>query len=285
MTKYGEKGKGSGGSTEDEATPQDGRAVVVHRSGRDHNLQSTQFPMFTRSNYGEWSILMKVILQARYLWEAVTVGTEVFRDERSAMEVILRSVPLKLVPVLGAKKTAKDAWDALKSMRMGSVAVREARAQGLCKEFEAFGFRSGETIDDCVVRLTTLVGKMVDQSEVVTEGKMVCKFLRAVPRQFALVAYTIESTVDLDTTSIEDIAGRLKGAEERLAQAPAASFCSLRQNGVPGPNAATATDPAAVAAANRAVAGSAARGKPRPNLPLLSRQERRACQGSMPLLR
>ncbi|XP_014751620.1 uncharacterized protein LOC106865632 [Brachypodium distachyon] len=174
MTKYGEKGKGSGGSAEDEATPQDGGSVVVHRSGRDHNLQSTQFPMLTRSNYGEWSILMK--------------------------------------------KTAKDAWDALKSMRMGSAAVREVRAQGLCKEFEAFGFRSGETIDDRIMRLTTLVGKMADQGEVVTEGKMVRKFLRAVPRQFALVAYTMDTTIDLDTTSIEDIAGRLKGAEERLAQ-------------------------------------------------------------------
>lgn len=192
--------------------------MVVHRSGCDAGFQSTTFPVLIRSNYGEWSILMKVILQARFLWDAIETGTEIIGDERSAMEAILRGVPKELVPALGAKKTAKEAWDALKSMRMGSDAVREAKAQGLAKEFEAFKFWDGECIDECAVRLATLVTWLAEHGETLSEGKVVRKFLRAVPRKFSLVAYTIESTVNLDTTSLEEISGRLKAAEERLEQ-------------------------------------------------------------------
>jgi len=35
---------------------------------------SANYPMLTRTNYVEWAVLMQVMLEARYLWEAVSVS-------------------------------------------------------------------------------------------------------------------------------------------------------------------------------------------------------------------
>jgi hypothetical protein len=36
---------------------------------------SGQFPLFTETNYTNWSSMMRVMLRARGLWTAVTEGT------------------------------------------------------------------------------------------------------------------------------------------------------------------------------------------------------------------
>ena len=46
---------------------------VVKKTVRD--VGGAQYPMLTRTNYAEWVVLMKVMLKARRLWAAVTVGT------------------------------------------------------------------------------------------------------------------------------------------------------------------------------------------------------------------
>jgi len=44
----------------------------VKKTLRD--VGGAQYPMLTRTNYAEWVVLMKVMLKARRLWAAVTVG-------------------------------------------------------------------------------------------------------------------------------------------------------------------------------------------------------------------
>ena len=46
------------------------------------------WPMLTRANYHEWSLLMKVKLQARGLWEAVVYGDVIYEDDRRALEAL-----------------------------------------------------------------------------------------------------------------------------------------------------------------------------------------------------
>ena len=38
-------------------------------------VSSTSWPMLTHTNYGEWSVTMKVKLRARRLWNAIDKGT------------------------------------------------------------------------------------------------------------------------------------------------------------------------------------------------------------------
>lgn len=70
---------------------------------------------------------MRAILQTRGLWDAVTMGTADYHDDCMALEAVLRAVPPEMLAVLCTKETAKEAWDAVKTMRMGLAAVREAK--------------------------------------------------------------------------------------------------------------------------------------------------------------
>jgi hypothetical protein len=49
-----------------------GGSNTVVRQIKD--VGATQFPMLTRTNYAEWSTIMKVMLRVRGLWAAVTTG-------------------------------------------------------------------------------------------------------------------------------------------------------------------------------------------------------------------
>ena len=143
----------------------------------------TVFPTLTRSNYGSWSLLMRAILQTRGLWDAVTTGIADYHDDRTVLEAVLRAVPEEMLAVLSTKETAKQAWDAVKTMQMGSAAVREAKAQGLRREFEDIRFKPGENVDDFAMRLTGLVNNLSIYGDPVGDARVVRKFLRVVPRK------------------------------------------------------------------------------------------------------
>jgi len=98
--------------------------VIVERVVKEQTSGAIQYPMLTRSNYQEWALLMKVNLQAAGLWHAVEPeeGEEVlieYREDRLAMAAILRSVPSEMLGSLARKRTARSAWAAVKTVRVG----------------------------------------------------------------------------------------------------------------------------------------------------------------------
>ncbi|KAG8095136.1 hypothetical protein GUJ93_ZPchr0012g20236 [Zizania palustris] len=143
------------------------------------------YPSLTKTNYTEWSIIMRVQLQGAGLWEAVETGEASERQERQALGAILRSVPSEMVPVLAAKDNAKDAWDAIKVMRVGVNRVREARRQKLRKEFENLAFKSGEAIEDFTLRIASILNELQSLGDSTTELQAVQKYLRVVPARYA----------------------------------------------------------------------------------------------------
>ena len=89
-------GDGSGRSS--------GRELAMPRPLREAT-GSTSYPPLTRTNYAEWSLLMKVILQARGLWTVIEIGPcpdddADYRDDRLALEAILRAVPPEMLATL-----------------------------------------------------------------------------------------------------------------------------------------------------------------------------------------
>jgi hypothetical protein len=114
---------------------------------------SVTYPTLTRSNYSDWAVLMRVNLQAQGLWEAVDTGDVPFHEDRQALSAILRAVPAEMLRPLAEKDNAKDAWDALKSMRVGADCVKESRAQKLRQTFESMRFKPGESVEDFSLRL------------------------------------------------------------------------------------------------------------------------------------
>ena len=80
------------------------------------------------SHRGEWSVTMKVKLRARWLENAVEKGIDNEKDNMSALEAILAVVPTEYRKSLGAKSSAKEAWEAIAAMRVGSDRAKKATA-------------------------------------------------------------------------------------------------------------------------------------------------------------
>ncbi|WVZ79351.1 hypothetical protein U9M48_026940 [Paspalum notatum var. saurae] len=95
------------GSTSPEHSRGGGRGtLVIQKTVRDVG-SSAPYPVLTRTNYDNWVVMMKVMLEARRLWEAVEAGTTERQEDRWAMEAILRAVPPEMHRSTGAKKTSE----------------------------------------------------------------------------------------------------------------------------------------------------------------------------------
>jgi hypothetical protein len=87
------------------------------------------YPILMKTNYNEWSLLMKIKLEARSLWAAVDKGDAEFQVDRMALDAICSAVPPDMIATLAVKPTAKEVWDCIKTMRIGDDRVRKATLQ------------------------------------------------------------------------------------------------------------------------------------------------------------
>jgi hypothetical protein len=130
---------------------------------------------------------------------------------------MLRGVPTEMHPLLLSKKTVKEAWVAIKSMRLGADRVKTVNAQKLLAEFESITFKSGETIEDFAIRISKIATDLTGLGEKsVDDKRVVRKFLRVVPPRYNEIALAIEMFCDLDELTVEELIGRLKAAEDRF---------------------------------------------------------------------
>ena len=66
----------------------------------------------------------------------------------SALEAILAVVPAKYREPLGAKSSAKEAWEAIAAMRVGCNRAKKATAQLLKQEYANLKFKDSESMED-----------------------------------------------------------------------------------------------------------------------------------------
>jgi hypothetical protein len=179
---------------------------------------SLMWPMLDRSNYSEWAMLIQCNLEAMEVWDVVEQGGKGVKRacDRLAMSALLHSVPKEMWTTLGAKKTVKEAWDAVKSMRQGADRVKKSHGQKLLQEFENIQFKNGELIDEFGLRINSLAEKLRGLGEVVGETRVVKKILRVLPKQYNQIAVSIETLLNINTLTVEELVGRLRAAEDCL---------------------------------------------------------------------
>jgi hypothetical protein len=110
----------------------------------------------TKTNYVEWSSMMKMRLEARRMWNIVRLGGASRHEDQRALEALLSAVPPEMIPALSGKATTKDTWDAIATARTGSDRVRKSTLQNLRQEWDHLAFKSGEDVNDFALRLTGL---------------------------------------------------------------------------------------------------------------------------------
>jgi hypothetical protein len=164
--------------------------------------------MLTRTNYVEWAMLMQINFEALEIWETIDSGENVKRaEDRQAMGALMRSVPKEMWGTLGAKKSVKEAWEAVKTMKVGADRVKEINVQKLLKEFENVEFKDGESVEDFGMRIVNLVATLKTLSETIDEPRVVKKILHVLPPRFSQVAVSIEMFCDLKTLTVEELVG------------------------------------------------------------------------------
>ena len=95
----------------------------VVRTVRD--VSGTSWPTLTRTNYGEWSVTIKVKLRARWLWNAVDKDTDNEENDMSALKAILAAVPVKYREPLGQRARLRRHGRLLR--RCASVSTTQRR--------------------------------------------------------------------------------------------------------------------------------------------------------------
>jgi hypothetical protein len=163
-------------------------------------------------------LIIKIKLQMRNLWEAIELGDFMLQEDRMALDTITSAVPQEMLASLAVKATAAEAWEAVRSLRIGSEAIRNARAQRLRTEFESIRFKEGEIVDDFSMRLGSLVTELGTLGEVIKEQQVVQKLLWVVPKHLSQVVIAIEVNQDLSKLTLEDAGGRLRAAEDRAME-------------------------------------------------------------------
>jgi hypothetical protein len=99
-------------------------------------------------------------------------------------------------------------------MRIGDDRVRKSTAQSLCAEYEQISFRDGESVDDFALRLSNLVQRLAILGDLEPGPKVVDKYLRVARPRYRQLVISIETLLDINEPSIEEVTGRLKAADD-----------------------------------------------------------------------
>jgi hypothetical protein len=143
----------------------------------------TAFPVLTKTNYSDWTMLIRVKLKVRGLWVAIDKGGVDPQEDRMALDALVSVVPPEMVANMADKLSTKEAWDAITTMRVGDERVKKAATQQLCSQFDHATFREGESVKDFSIWMNSMVATLATLGEVVEEHKVVEKILRCVPPQ------------------------------------------------------------------------------------------------------
>jgi gag-polypeptide of LTR copia-type len=71
-----------------------------------------------------------------------------------------QAVPDDVMMVIAEKQSAKEAWDALREMRIGEDRVKKARVQVLKRQLNKLHMQESETVNQYLMKLTALVGEI-----------------------------------------------------------------------------------------------------------------------------
>ena len=174
-------------------------------------------PMLTTTNYTVWAMRMKITLEVHKVWD--TIEDELTEGDKNDMAVALlfQSIPETLILQVGELHTAKKVLEAIKSRYVGAERVKEARLQTLMNKFDRLKMKHKETIDEFGGKLYEISSKSAALGVTIEEPKLVKKFLSSLPRKkYIHIVASLEQVLNLNTTSFEDIMGRLKAYEERI---------------------------------------------------------------------
>ncbi|PWA57754.1 zinc finger, CCHC-type [Artemisia annua] len=174
-------------------------------------------PKLTESNYTQWAILMETILKAFCLWEAIDSTEKVDEKKAHTMKaMIFQTLPGDILMQVAQYENAKEVWDAIEVLYLGADLVQKARLQTLRSELETLKMKENETISDFSGRLGSIRARFKNLGSTLKDKTIVRKLLNSVPKKFLPIVATIEQYSEIDTMPFEEAVGRITAYEERI---------------------------------------------------------------------
>ncbi|XP_070662306.1 uncharacterized protein [Malus domestica] len=78
--------------------------------------------------------------------------------------------------------------------------------------------KDDELLDDYLNRLSEIINEMKSYGEILSDERIVQKYLISLPRKYDNIVSIIKETKDLSTLSVEELIGYLKGFAQRLSK-------------------------------------------------------------------
>jgi len=189
--------------------------------------------MLTKSNYDNWSLRMVALLGAHDVWEIIEKGhadpenegslsqtqKDSLRDSRKrdkkALCLIYQGLYEDMFEKVSGAKSAKEAWEKLRTSYKGADQVKKVRLQTLRGEFEALHMREGELVSDYFSRVLTVTNNLKRNGEKLDDVRIMEKVLRSMDSKFEHIVTVIEETKDLEAMTMEQLIGSLQAYEEK----------------------------------------------------------------------
>ncbi|XP_074374029.1 uncharacterized protein LOC141714407 [Apium graveolens] len=167
-------------------------------------------PKLTSTNYGNWSIQMKVLLGSYDNWDIVESGYDELTDaaaeaalsnaekmilketrkkDKKALYTIIQGVDESTFEKISNAKTAKDTWEILQKSFQGVEKVKKVRLQVLRREFENLKMKSSENIESkdlSTISIDELVGSLQAHEQRMNQYDDVSHFEKALQSKVSI---------------------------------------------------------------------------------------------------
>lgn len=166
-------------------------------------------------NYATWSIRMQAFLMVKGLWDVVSGASDDAAANKKALAQIILHVKDHHLTTLVAYPTAKDAWEALKSMY---EAKTNARKLLLRRALTQLKMSATEALSVYAARAKDIQTQLRSAGDEVRDQEVAMQFLAGLPPAYGMISTVL--TAGDQELKIDTMMPKLMHVEQLAAQPP-----------------------------------------------------------------